>query len=233
VSYEFSDSFEVAQQWANYDPKVAELFDLYCPAHLFTQAARSDGNLSLTIYDDKFFGMGFGLNPYWNPEWNECSVTRRSKTPVPDGYEVDGNWDVYASDTAPHAQYPLVQTIDDGAEIDYFIDTYAPNSSVRSGDPESLFWGCVRSSEGQLLSLGTVAKWRSGHHMFASIVTAENARGKGIGAELMQGMLSRLHSLGVRRVGLGVFAANAPAKRLYEKVGFELLQELRAYDKAR
>ena len=49
----------------------------------------------------------------------------------------------------------------------------------------------------------------------------------------MQGMLSRLHSLGVRRVGLGVFAANAPAKRLYEKVGFELLQELRAYDKAR
>jgi RimJ/RimL family protein N-acetyltransferase len=69
--------------------------------------------------------------------------------------------------------------------------------------------------------------------MFASIVTAEDARGKGIGAELMQGMLSRLHSLGVRRVGLGVFAANAPAKRLYEKVGFELLQELRAYDKAR
>jgi ribosomal protein S18 acetylase RimI-like enzyme len=69
--------------------------------------------------------------------------------------------------------------------------------------------------------------------MFASIVTAEDARGKGVGAQLMQGMLSRLHSLGVTRVGLGVFAANAPAKRLYEKVGFELLQELRAYDKAR
>ena len=233
MSYEFTDSFEVAQKWATYDPKVAELFDLYCPAHLFTSAARSDGNLSLTIYDDKYFGMGFGQKPYWNPDWDDCSVTRRSKTEVPPGYTVDGNWDVYAADTAPHATYPLGETIDDGAEIDSFIDTYAPNSSVRSGDPESLFWGCVRSSEGELLSLGTVAKWRSGHHMFASIVTAEDARGKGIGAELMQGMLSRLHSLGVRRVGLGVFAANAPAKRLYEKVGFELLQELRAYDKAR
>jgi ribosomal protein S18 acetylase RimI-like enzyme len=233
VSYEFTESFEIAQQWATYDPKIAELFDLYCPAHLFTQAARSDGNLSLTIYDDKYFGMGFGLQPYWNPQWDECSVTRRSKTLVPDGYSVDGNWDVYAVDTAPYAHYEFVQTTDDGTEIDSFIDIYAPNSSVRSGDPESLFWGCVRSSEGQLLSLGTVAKWRSGHHMFASIVTSEEARGKGIGAQLMQGMLSRLHSLGVKRVGLGVFAANAPAKRLYEKVGFELLQELRAYDKAR
>ena len=232
MSYEFTESFEIAQQWSTYDPKIAELFDLYCPAHLFTQAARSDGNLSLTICDDKYFGMGFGLEPYWNPEWDECSVTRRSKTPVPDGYSVDGNWDVYAVDTAPYAHYVSVQTTVDDAEIDSFIDTYAPNSSVRSGDPESLFWGYVRSSEGQLLSLGTVAKWRSGHHMFASIVTAEDARGKGIGAQLMQGMLSRLHSLGVKRVGLGVFAANAPAKRLYEKVGFELLQELRAYDKA-
>lgn len=233
MSYEFTESFEIAQQWATYDPKIAELFVLYCPAHLFTQAARSDGNLSLTIYDDKYFGMGFGLQPYWNPQWDECSVTRRSKTPVPDGYSVDGNWDVYAVDTAPYAHYEFVQTTDDGAEIDSFIDTYAPNSSVRSGDPESLFWGCVRSGEGQLLSLGTVAKWRSGHHMFASIVTSEEARGKGIGEQLMQGMLSRLHSLGVARVGLGVFAANAPAKHLYEKVGFELLQELRAYDKAR
>ena len=233
MSYEFTESFEIAQQWATYDPKIAELFDLYCPAHLFTQAARSDGNLSLTIYDDKYFGMGFGLQPYWNPQWDECSVTRRSKTLVPDGYSVDGNWDVYAVDTAPYAHYEFVQTTDDGTEIDSFIDTYAPNSSVRSGDPESLFWGCVRSSEGQLLSLGTVAKWRSGHHMFASIVTSEEARGKGIGAQLMQGMLSRLHSLGVKRVGLGVFATNAPAKRLYEKIGFELLQELRAYDKAR
>ena len=233
MSYEFTESFEVAQQWATYDPKIAELFDLYCPAHLFRQAARSDGNLSLTIYDDKYFGMGFGQEPYWNPDWDECSVTRRSKTPVPDGFSVDGNWDTYAIDTAPFVKYEMVKTIDDGAEIDSFIDTYAPNSSVRSGDPESLFWGCVRSSEGELLSLGTIAKWRSGHHMFASIVTAEDVRGKGIGAQLMQGMLSRLHSLGVARVGLGVFAANAPAKRLYEKVGFALLQELRAYDKAR
>jgi ribosomal protein S18 acetylase RimI-like enzyme len=65
------------------------------------------------------------------------------------------------------------------------------------------------------------------------VVVDADARGKGVGAQLMQGMLSRLHSLGVTRVGLGVFAANAPAKRLYEKVGFELLQELRAYDKTR
>lgn len=233
MSYEFTDRFEVAQLWASYDPKVAELFDLYCPAHLFTQAARSNGNLSLTIYDEKFFGMGFGLQPYWNPDWDECSLTRSSKTPVPHGYSVDGNWDVYAIDTAAFANFPIIDTIDDRVEIDSFIDSYAPNSSVRSGDPESLFWGCVRGNQGELLSLGTVAKWRSGHHMFASIVTAEDARGKGVGAQLMQGMLARLNLLGVARVGLGVFAANTPAKRLYEKVGFELLQELRAYNKAR
>ena len=233
MAFEFTEDFEVATQWATYDARVKELFDLYCPAHLFTGAARSPGNLSLTIEDNKIFGMGFGLEPYWNPQWDECSTTRQSTTPVPANYTIDGDWDVYAVDTAPYAQYPMVQTFEDAPEIDAFIDTYAPNSSVRSGDPESLFWGCVRSPEGELLSMGTIVKWRSGHHMFASIVTGEDARGKGIGAELVRGMLSRLHSMGVARVGLGVFAGNAPAKRLYEKVGFELLQELRAFDKAR
>ncbi len=34
------------------------------------------------------------------------------------------------------------------------------------------------------------------------------------------------------RIGLGVFAGNAPAKALYEKVGFELLQEFRAFNQS-
>ena len=232
MSFEFTNDYAVAQKWAAYDSKVSELFDLYCPAHLFTHAARSVDSFSFTIDDNKSFGMGFGAAPYWDPTWAQCSMNRHAHLQIPASFDVDGDWDVYAINTAPFSNEKTVEEATDNEEIDAFINEYAPHSSVHAGDPESLFWGSIRSPIGELLAVGTIVRWRSGHQMFASICSAPHVRGQGVGTQLIKSMLSTVHARGVLRIGLGVFAGNAPAKALYEKVGFELLQEFRAFNQS-
>jgi ribosomal protein S18 acetylase RimI-like enzyme len=44
-------------------------------------------------------------------------------------------------------------------------------------------------------------------------------------------MLARVAKLGVAHVGLGVFAENGSAKRAYENVGFELVNEFSSFQR--
>ncbi len=48
-----------------------------------------------------------------------------------------------------------------------------------------------------------------------------DCRGQGLGTALLQAALGWARSAGVRKVTLEVFATNAPAIRLYRKLGFE------------
>ena len=65
--------------------------------------------------------------------------------------------------------------------------------------------------------------------MFASIGTHLDHRSKGLAQQLVREMLARVAKLGVAHVGLGVFAGNISAKRAYEKVGFQLVNEFSSY----
>lgn len=48
-----------------------------------------------------------------------------------------------------------------------------------------------------------------------------SARGKGIGAQAMQYLEDEIRAAGYRRIELGVFEYNAPAIKLYKKMGYE------------
>jgi ribosomal protein S18 acetylase RimI-like enzyme len=113
-------------------------------------------------------------------------------------------------------------------EITDFLNEHAPNSSVKPGHKEVIFWHQKRIDE-TLVSVGTLVKWRTGQIMIASIATHSDYRGRGLAQELVREMLARIRSQGVSRVGLGVFAKNVSAKRAYEKVGFELINEFSSY----
>ena len=65
--------------------------------------------------------------------------------------------------------------------------------------------------------------------MFASIATHTDYRGKGLAQELVAEMLTSVAVQGISHVGLGVFAENVSAKRAYEKVGFNLVNEFSSY----
>ena len=122
-----------------------------------------------------------------------------------------------------------IELIDDAQEINAIIDEHAPDSSVRPGDPEELFWGGIRNELGELAALAVLVKWQSGFHVMASVATRSQDREKGYGTQLVLGMISRAHSLGIREIGLGVRTENISAQRVAEKAGFKKLAEFINY----
>lgn len=62
-----------------------------------------------------------------------------------------------------------------------------------------------------------------------SILVAEALRGRGIGAGLLEELVSRAKDLSVIRLDLEVRASNATAIRLYERAGFARTGERRGY----
>jgi ribosomal protein S18 acetylase RimI-like enzyme len=62
-----------------------------------------------------------------------------------------------------------------------------------------------------------------------SLAVAPENRGKGIARKLMQILLARLKSRNAKRIHLEVEQANFSAVRLYEKLGFCVVQTLKHY----
>jgi ribosomal protein S18 acetylase RimI-like enzyme len=63
----------------------------------------------------------------------------------------------------------------------------------------------------------------------AGIGISPSHRGRGVGEELMRGVLAGAGERGLREVWLEVLVQNEPAIRLYEKLGFERVRELEVW----
>ena len=75
---------------------------------------------------------------------------------------------------------------------------------------------------GRLLAVGALRRLDEHHAELKSMHTAEAARGRGIGRLMVAHLLGVARERGCRRVSLetGSMAAFAPARSLYESVGF-------------
>lgn len=145
-------------------------------------------------------------------------------------YKTQVSWDLYSIDTESFQTFEPAIESSDYSEIDNFLKTHARKSSVWPGNEEVLFWGEIRD-QGLLVATGALVQWRTGQVMFASIATHSDYRSKGLAQKLVSQMLGNASRSGITRVGLGVFAENAAAKRAYEKVGFALIGEFTSYQK--
>ncbi|MEI7722511.1 MAG: GNAT family N-acetyltransferase [Actinomycetota bacterium] len=205
-----------------------ETFTTYAPSHRFIEAFVSTTSLSFAVKDEdgSIFAMALGNNPVIL----KCDRLATSRELIVDakGFEHRADWDFYSIDTDAFAALESADTGNDSEEISAFLNTHAPDSSVWPDDPEILFWGQKRIA-GELVALGALVQWRTGHVMFASIGTHSDHRNKGLARQLVREMLARVAKLGVAHVGLGVFAGNISAKRAYEKVGFQLVNEFSSY----
>jgi ribosomal protein S18 acetylase RimI-like enzyme len=205
-----------------------ETFTTYAPSHRFIEAFVSATDLSFAVKDEdgSIFAMALGNNPIIL----NCDRLATSRGLIVDakGFEHRADWDFYSIDTDAFAAFESAEIGSDREEISAFLNTHAPDSSVWPGDPEILFWGQKRIA-GELVALGAIVQWRTGHVMFASIGTHLDQRSKGLAQQLVREMLARVAKLGVAHVGLGVFAGNISAKRAYEKVGFQLVNEFSSY----
>ena len=88
-------------------------------------------------------------------------------------------------------------------------------------DPSVSLFGARR--EGVLLGVGALRELDESHGEIKSMHTAEAARGQGVGRALAEHLLAVARERGYRRVSLetGAMEKFAPARALYESVGFE------------
>jgi putative acetyltransferase len=87
-------------------------------------------------------------------------------------------------------------------------------------DPAVTFFSARR--DGELLGVGALKQLDDSHAELKSMHTSETARGQGIGRAMVDHLLAVAADRGYRRVSLetGSMDAFAPARALYEKVGF-------------
>ena len=205
-----------------------ETFTTYAPEQRFITAHVGADNLSFSVADEdgSVFAMALGKDPIILP-CDRLSTTLNVKVDLKK-YVHRVNWDFYSIDTDSFIPGKQAQICTDESEITELLKGHARKSSVWPGNDEVIFWGGKRIA-GQLVSVGALVKWRTGQVMFASIATHTNYRGKGLAQELVTEMLASVAVQGISHVGLGVFAENASAKRAYEKVGFNLINEFSSY----
>lgn len=223
--------YALAQKWAIEiagDPNQAQMI---IPPAGFIKAVRNSNSVSLTRKDEKLFGLGLGINPPIDPDWERYTVERKVDTSVFTGSTPLLELDVYSIETRQYAGLPISEEIQGDEEIADFLTANAPNSSVWPGNPEVVFWAGKRNADGDLIAAGAVTMWETGQKVLSSVGTAINERGKGHATKLVTEMVAKSNELGFVRLGLAVRADNFAAKRSYEKVGFNLCGEFTIFER--
>ncbi|CAB5065017.1 unannotated protein [freshwater metagenome] len=226
-----SMDYALAQKWAIEiagDPNQAQMI---IPKEGFIKAVRNSNSVSLTRIDEKLFGLGLGINPPIDPDWQRFTVERKADVssylravPILD-------LDIYSIETQLFAGSKIAEDLKGDQEISDFLTAYAPNSSVWPGNPEVVFWAGTRNESGELIAVGAVTMWESGQKVISSVGTAENERGKGHATKLVTEMVTKANEMGFPRLGLAVRADNIAAKKAYEKVGFVLCGEFTIFER--
>ena len=87
-----------------------------------------------------------------------------------------------------------------------------------------MYFGCIREERGDCTEssvLGYVVAWfAGGQGEIANLAVDERARGRGLGAILLEAALEEARRQGAEEVFLEVRSSNARARQLYESRGF-------------
>ena len=112
---------------------------------------------------------------------------------------------------------------------------HSPPESVHALDIDGLrqpgvtFW--TAWSEGELLGCCALKEIDAAHGEVKSMRTVDAHQGRGVGARLLQHLLAEARTRGYRRLSLETGSADAfaPARRLYERHGFEYCEPFGDY----
>lgn len=143
-----------------------------------------------------------------------------------------GTWDLMRCDAAPSAQpgEERVRPLPDPAAVQAFLERVNPHHSVRADHPEVECWlGVTDEATGTPLALGAFTRRRFGTPYLASIATAPEARGRGLGAAVTAALTRHAFQAGDRMCTLAHFHPNDPARRIYLRLGYRTSHQLASY----
>lgn len=114
---------------------------------------------------------------------------------------------------------PGAPGVDEG--VDTLLDTAAPQSSTRPGDPGVRRWAGVYAPGGELVAIAADTSGSNGAvgHI-SSVATHPMARGRGLAAAVTAALTRDLLANGAAVVTLGHYTGNSVAERLYDRLGF-------------
>lgn len=216
-----------AQQWAVAILRDRNAAKYYISETNFVAAYKNDGAFSFIVKGEPFYGHLYGENAFLDPRITDVAVL--GSLELENFEKRGGGFQFWEALTVPSAQ--SIEILSNAEEINSIITEHAPDSSVRPGDPEEVFWGGVRNDLGELAACAVLVKWQSGFYIMASVVTREQDRGRGFATRLSAGMVAHAHSLGISEIGLGVRTGNVAAQRAYEKAGFKALGAFTNYSR--
>ena len=225
---EATEDLDEAQSWAHSALGVNNAAKYCMGAENFVAAYKNENSFSFIVQGEPFYGQMYGEGAFQDERCSDIAVAGFKP-------ELIGNllprggfqfWEAITSDTGSG-----IELLTNPDEIRTMIEKHAPDSSVFPGDDEVIFWGGIRNASSELAALAVLVKWQSGFHVMASVVTREQDRGKGFATQLSRGMITRAHSLGISKIGLGVRENNFAAQRVYEKSGFKKLADFTHYSR--
>jgi ribosomal protein S18 acetylase RimI-like enzyme len=139
------------------------------------------------------------------------------------GEDEPGHWDLMRCDAAPAprpGEERVAQLTDLGA-VQAFLDLVNPHHSVRADHPEVERWmGVADEACGELLAVGAFTRRAAGVGYLASIATAPEARGRGLGAAVTAALTRHAFASGDGLCTLAHYHPNEPARRIYLRLGY-------------
>ncbi|CAN2180148.1 NAT_SF domain containing protein [Candidatus Nanopelagicaceae bacterium] len=196
-------------------------FDTWVPEEKFLNAEfDEEGNFVISREDDGIYGLALGENPSIPAEWKNFSIESRGIQKLPAEFQAVVEWDCYWAPTIAGSFDAGKQSTDE--EINKFLKSHAPDSSVYPGNDEILQWIQLHDN-GELVAVAALCRWQSGRVVISSVATHSQHRGKGFGKTLMKNCLIAGAKLGEKYLSLGVRHENESAQRLYASMGFGLM----------
>lgn len=225
---ESTSDLAIARQWAAEYFSEKNVAKYFLDVEKFVVAYRSTDSYSFVLTHKPFYGHLYGPSAFLDPRLSEVAIADREPQQL-SGFTRKEKFQIWEARTFP-GQSSLVLLHDDD-EINFMLDNHAPDSSIRPGEKEVVFWAGLRDPKGLLMAGATVVQWSSGYHVLSSVVTRSEYRGKGLATQLCTEILSEVYSRGISTLGLGVRADNFAAQRAYTKAGFQKLAEFTNYSR--
>lgn len=138
--------------------------------------------------------------------------------------EPRNDWEWFVTEAAPPVEpaEASVAWLDDGdiTEVRALLDRSSPRHDVRPGEPGVRRWCGVRDEDGRLVAVAAHTEHTAGIPHLASIATAPEHRGRGLGAGVTAWLTRMLLAEGAPMVTLGMYSDNDVARRVYERLGY-------------
>lgn len=172
-------------------------------AALVAAAREHDGVGSVTLPRDADRALGLALHPRNDWEWMWTATA-----PPAQAREAEVGW-------LGEADHDDLRTLLE----------HSPRHDAQPGRPGVLRWCGVRDGSGRLVAAAAHTEHRTGWPFLASVVTATEVRGQGLGAAVTAWLTRALLAEGHAYVTLGMYSDNDVARRVYLRLGFTIAQE--------